>query len=265
VLPSVIGHRGAAACAPENTLAGFRKAKELDCRWVEFDVRLTADGELILLHDESLDRTTTARGRAASLSLAEVRQCDAGSRFDASFQGERVPTLEEALLLLGELGIGANVELKAVRGREAETGIMAAALVYRMWPRQLPPPLLSSFSQKALAAARARAPGIGRGILFRSVPKNWPILADKLGCATIHADHRGLHPALVVEILERGYPVLAYTVNNPARARMLFDWGVTSVFSDVPHILHAAERVGACQPPAASPNPAGMSRQGAGQ
>jgi glycerophosphoryl diester phosphodiesterase len=259
----VIGHRGAAACAPENTLGGFRKAKELGCRWVEFDVRLTADGELILLHDDRLARTTNARGRAARLTLAQIRRCDAGRRFDPSFHGERVPTLPEALMLLAELGIGANVELKAVRGREAETGVMGAVLLRRMWPLQLPPPLISSFSVKALAAARAHAPEIGRGVLFHSIPKNWRILAEALGCVTIHADHRGLHPALVAEVRQWGYPLLAYTVNDLARARTLFDWGVTSVFSDVPHILHAVESRSDRRPPSAAADPRGTPRHGA--
>src|SRR5271169_2242820 len=132
-LPPVIGHRGAAECAPENTLAGLRKAKELDLRWVEFDVRLTADSQLILLHDARLERTTDGRGNATLLPLATVRRYDAGHRFAASFRGERVPTLAEAVALLGELGIGANVELKAVRGREAETGAMATALLRGLW------------------------------------------------------------------------------------------------------------------------------------
>lgn len=77
-LPRVIGHRGAAAAAPENTLAGLRKAKELGCSWVEFDVRLTADGAPILLHDDRLERTTSGYGEAAALSLAKVREYDAG-------------------------------------------------------------------------------------------------------------------------------------------------------------------------------------------
>jgi glycerophosphoryl diester phosphodiesterase len=260
----VIGHRGAAGCAPENTLAGLRKASELKCRWVEFDVRLTADGQLILLHDERLERTTNGRGRAALLPLAEIRRYDAGCRFDPSFQGEQVPTLAEALALLGELGVGANVELKAVRGREAETGAMAAALLSRVWPPQLPPPLISSFSLKALAAAGGRVPTIGRGMLFHSIPKNWRIVAERLGCVTIHTDHRSLHPALVAEVRKSGYPLLAYTVNDPARAHTLFRWGVTSVFSDIPHILLAAGAVtGARQPVAADPNPAGPLPQGA--
>jgi glycerophosphoryl diester phosphodiesterase len=258
----VIGHRGAAGCAPENTLAGLRKASELKCRSVEFDVRLTADGQLILLHDERLERTTNGRGKAALLPLAEIQRYEAGCRFGSAFLGERVPTLAEAVALLGELGIGANVELKAVRGREAETGAMAAALLRGLWPPQLPAPLISSFSPKALAAAQASAPRIARGILFRTVPRNWRAVAEKLGCATIHADHCRLHPALVAEIRESGYPLLAYTINDPGRANTLFGWGVTSVFSDVPHILFAAAE-SAPPPAAAELNPTGTSRQGA--
>jgi glycerophosphoryl diester phosphodiesterase len=259
----VIGHRGAAACAPENTLAGFRKAKELGCRWVEFDVRLTVDGQLILLHDEKLERTTNGRGKAALLPLAEIRRYDAGCRFGPSFRGERVPTLAEAVVLLSELGVGANVELKAARGCEAKTGAMAAELLCRVWPPHLPALLISSFSQKALAAAQACAPWIARGMLFRAVPRNWRVLAERFGCATIHADHRRLHPALVAEIRESGYPLLAYTVNDPRRANTLFSWGVTSVFSDFPHILLAAAENAAFLPAAAELNPAGASWQGA--
>src|SRR6516162_4822800 len=212
MFPAVIGHRGAAGCAPENTLAGLRKAKELKCRWVELDVRLTADGQLILLHDEQLERATSARGKAALTPLATVRGYDAGHRFGDAFRGERVPTLAEAIGVLGELGIGANIEVKAARSRAAETGAATAALLSRMWPRHLPAPLISSFLPEALSAARACAPSIARGLLFRAVPGKWRDRAEKLGCATIHADHRRLFPGLVAEIREAGYPLLAYTV-----------------------------------------------------
>ena len=100
----MIGHRGAAGCAPENTLAGLRKAKELDCRWVEFDVRLTADSQLILLHDERLERTTDGRGKAALMPLDRVRGYDAGYRFGDDYRGERVPTLAEAIGVLERAG-----------------------------------------------------------------------------------------------------------------------------------------------------------------
>jgi glycerophosphoryl diester phosphodiesterase len=236
-LPPVIGHRGAAGSAPENTLAGLRRAKALDCRWVEFDVRLTADGQPVLLHDDRLQRTTDGRGKISTLPLEAVRGHDAGAWFGPCFAGERVPTLEEALMVLAELGVGANIELKTARGREADTGTVVADVLARRWPAQLPAPLISSFHSNALAAAQARAPGIARGLLFRAVPRNWRAMVDRLGCATIHVDHRRLHPALASEIRRAGYGLLAYTVNDPARAGKLFDWGTTSVFSDVPRRL----------------------------
>src|SRR5277367_3846394 len=95
-LPPVIGHRGAAAYAPENTLAGFRAAQALGCTWVEFDVRLSADDALVVCHDDKLERTTGGRGRISMMRLAAIRRHDAGSRFGAGFAGERIPTLEEA-------------------------------------------------------------------------------------------------------------------------------------------------------------------------
>jgi glycerophosphoryl diester phosphodiesterase len=259
-LPPVIGHRGAATCAPENTLAGLRQAKALDCRWVEFDVRLTADGQPVLLHDSRFERTTDGRGKLTALSLAEVRRHDAGSWFGPSFAGERVPTLEEAVSLLGELGIGANVELKATRGRETQTGTVVAEMLTRLWPSKLPPPLISSFQPGALAAAKAGAPGVARGILFRAIPKNWRIIAERLGCATIHAAHQRLSPAIVAEIRGCGYPVLAYTVNDPGRASTLFGWGVTSVFSDAPQRLRATAVHGI--PRQATTDSAGLPQQG---
>jgi glycerophosphoryl diester phosphodiesterase len=244
-LPRVIGHRGAAACAPENTLAGFRRARALDCRWVEFDVRLTADAQPVLLHDSRLERTTDGRGKLSTLSLAAVRRDDAGAWFGPSFAEERVPTLEEAVTLLAALGLGANLELKATRGREAETGAVVADTLTRLGPSALPELLISSFRPAALVAARARVPGVARGILFRAIPKNWRAVAERLGCATIHADHQRLRPALVNEIRGAGYPLLAYTVNDPGRANALFDWGVTSVFSDDPSLSIEPRRVAA--------------------
>ncbi len=264
-LPPVIGHRGAAGCAPENTLAGLRRAAALGCRWVEFDVRLTADGELVLLHDARLERTTDGHGKVHALPLSAIRRCDAGNRFDPCFAGERVPSLAEAIAALAELGLGANVELKAGRHCAVETGTAAADVLARLWPPQLPAPLISSFVTEALAAARHRAPTIAGGLLVRGVPRNWRRRAEALGCTTVNADHRLLRPAIVAEIRRAGYPVLAYTVNDAARARELFDWGVTSVFSDVPHMILAALPAGLSQARAAPACLSATARQEASQ
>ena len=231
-LPPVIGHRGAAARAPENTLAGLHRAKELGCTWVEFDVRLTADGIPVLCHDPRLDRTTDGTGRIARLTFAAVRQCDAGARFDPAFAGELIPTLEEALLLCAELGLGANIELKADYSRDRDTAAAVAAILVRLnnWR---PAVLVSSFRPWAFF----RSPEVPRGMLFRMVPRNWSAFAERFKCSVIGADHRRLKRRRVAEMRDAGYQVAAFTVNDPARARLLFEWGVTSVFSDAPDIL----------------------------
>ncbi len=236
VIGPVIGHRGAAARAPENTLVGLRRAKALGCAWVEFDVRLTGDGALVLCHDPGLDRTTNGSGLVSAKSLAAIRECDAGSWFDAKFAGERVPTLDEALLLAAELGLGANVEIKSDRGREYATAAAVATTVQQLRGRA-DAVLVSSFLPSALAALRELAPQIPRGVLFRFIPRGWAQIALRLGCTMIGADHRRLRPRRIAAIRAAGYRLAAYTLNDPARARLLFNWGVSSVFSDAPDMI----------------------------
>jgi glycerophosphoryl diester phosphodiesterase len=233
-LPPVIGHRGAAAAAPENTLAGFRVAAALGVAWVEFDVRLAADGTCILLHDDRVDRTTNGTGEAAQLTFGALRRLDAGAWFGAGFAGERIPSLSEAIALLATLGLGANIEIKPSPGAEVATARAVARIVQTEWPAGLPAPLLSSFAPAALAAAQAAAPAIPRGLLVGSLPSDWLRQAESVGAATIHCDQRRLDRARAHQVTEAGYPLLAYTVNQPARARELLAWGASAVFTDEP-------------------------------
>lgn len=235
-LPPVIGHRGAAARAPENTLAGFREARRLGCTWVEFDVRLTADRAPVVCHDPGLRRTTDGHGTIARLPLAMVRAYDAGRRFDPRFANERVPTLDEVLTLAGELGLGVNVEIKADRGFAAATAEAVAGSLGRFAGR-LHGVLVSSFMVEALEVFRSLMPETPTGILLGRLPIKWRALAERLGCTTINLAHSRLTAARVARLRAAGYPVLAYTVNDPIRARILYDWGVTSVFSDKPDII----------------------------
>ena len=119
-LPRVIGHRGAAGRAPENTLAGLRHAAQLGASWVEFDVRLSADGAPVVMHDSTLRRTTGAPGRVSTTPMETLASLDAGAWFDPRFAGECVPSLEAALGCARELGLGAIVELKPAPGRAAD-------------------------------------------------------------------------------------------------------------------------------------------------
>jgi glycerophosphoryl diester phosphodiesterase len=235
-LPPVIGHRGAAALAPENTLAGFREAKRLGCSWVEFDVRLTGDGVPVVCHDSRLRRTTDGHGLISGLPLAMVQAYDAGRHFDPRFADERVPTLDEVLTLACELDLGVNIEIKADRGLAAATAEAVADSLKRFAGR-LRGVLVSSFIVDALEAFRPLIPEIPTGLLLGRLPANWRALAERLGCTTINLAQHRLTPARVARLSAAGYPVLAYTVNDPARARILYEWGVISVFSDKPDII----------------------------
>lgn len=237
--PRVIGHRGAVGHAPENTLAGIRKAAELGATWVEFDVALTRDDIPVLMHDDTVDRTTDGSGNLADLTLQDVRNLDAGRWFSDAFAGERIPTLTETIRLLHTLGLGANVEIKPTPGRAPETGRIVAKQVADEWPNSLRAPVFSSFQVDALVAAQQAAPEIPRGWLMRRPVKDWRDQAEALDCLSIHCNHRALDSNIASEVRGAGYHLLAYTVNDANRALKLFEWGVESVFSDYPERILA--------------------------
>src|SRR5260370_26910068 len=230
--PRVVAHRGGGALAPENTLAAIDTGARLGLKMIEFDAKLSADNVVFLLHDDTVNRTSNGRGAAARMTYAELAALDAGSCRDARFAGERMPTLEQVAARCASLGLAANVEIKPCPGREAETGRLVAEEAARLWASSGVPPLLSSFSFTALAAARDAASALPRGMLFGAVPDDWRAQTDSLECVSLHADHRGLDAPLVARIKAAGLFILAYTVNDPARARLLAAWGVDSICTD---------------------------------
>lgn len=233
-LPPIIGHRGSAGLAPENTLAGIRRAHQEGAAFVEFDVKLTADGVPILMHDDRLGRTTSGRGRVALQPLEKIRQLDAGSWFGGDFEGEPVPTLQDALYLCGELGLGINVELKPCRGRAGETAKRALEVLTETWPDDgtLPKPLISSFDQRALAVAQELMPDMPRGCLVTRVPRAWQARMERFACHTLNVSNSWVRPRHIEAARRAGVPVLVYTVNDPKRASALLQAGVTSIITD---------------------------------
>ena len=240
-LPAVIGHRGGACgYAPENTLASFRKAAEIGVRCVEFDTKLSRDGEAIVFHDDLLDRVTDGSGAIADFDLNHLRTLEAGRWFDPQFAGEPIPTLAEAVDFLEANGMAANVEIKPSPGRDEESGRVIGALLDKIWPDALPVPLISSFSARALLAVAEAVPRLPRAFLCFEIPDNWQQILQTLGCGALHCRHRELTPKRAAQVLGAGYALRCFTVNKPARARKLFDWGVQSVISDVPDQLWGA-------------------------
>jgi glycerophosphoryl diester phosphodiesterase len=230
--PRVIAHRGGGVLAPENTLAALRLAGNLGFRGVEFDVKLSADGTPVLMHDNTLERTTDGSGNVAQTSYAVLAGLDAGSWFGNEFAGEPVPAFAAASALCREAGLWANIEIKPCPGRERETGEAVARMTKLLWSGAGPAPLLSSFSTEALDAARRVAPELPRGLLAVEPHEDWQSRLEQLGCASLHLAHPHADAALVRAVHAAGYGVLVYTVNESERALDLLDWGVDALVTD---------------------------------
>ena len=225
MLPRWIAHRGGGSLAPENTLAGIRLAASLGYQAVEFDVMLSADGTPVLIHDETLERTTNGSGNVCATPDARLFTLDAGN-------GERIPRFADAAALCIELGLLANVEIKPATGREIATAEVVSRLTADLWRGAAVQPLLSSFSLAALEVARDLAPGVRRGVLFEAPPAGWLDQLRRLQAVTLHCDADLISDEVIAEATANNVPVLCYTVNAPEQAKTLFARGVSSLFTD---------------------------------
>lgn len=232
--PLVIGHRGAAKWAPENTLASFFCAADLGVSWVEFDVRLCKGGIPMVFHDATLERTTNGMGPLLEHRLDELKSLDAGRWFAPRFRDEPIPTLDEALAAIASLGLCANIEIKPDPGNEAATAQTALASVHRLWPDHLPVPLFSSFSEAALAQLRSLDAQARIGFLAQDFSETLLARARILRAESVHLDQGQATPQVVRQVQEAGMAFLAYTVNEPERARELAGMGVDGLFTDDP-------------------------------
>ena len=238
--PRLFAHRGGGSLAPENTLAAVRLGQSLGYAAHEFDVKLSKDGVAMLLHDDTLERTSTGKGRAADFTWKELLAFDAGSWHSEAFRGERLASFEDVARALIERGHLANVEIKPSKGLERETGTAVARAAAKLWAGAKVPPLLSSFSFDALMAARQAAPQLPRGWLIGEFGEaDWARL-ETLGAVSLHTNYKKFEVEDVKRLHDRGYRVMLYTVNEPDVAARLFDAGVDGIFTDNLKVL--AER-----------------------
>lgn len=234
IQPPIIAHRGASLHAPENTLAAFRKAKELGLNWVEFDVMLTSDNEVVVIHDKTLNRTTTGKGKVFKKTLPYLQTLDAGSWFNQEFAEEKVPTLSATIDLLNQLDLAANIEIKTLKGKEELTVKKILQLITANWQNSTSPPLLSSFSLPLLKVLRKNSAEAVLGFLMDRWNKKWETICDTLNCSAVNTNYRCLTLDRVQKIKSTQRLLLAYTVNNAKVAQKLFSWGVDAIFSDCP-------------------------------
>lgn len=233
-------HRGASGHAPQNTLAAFRLAAEMGADGIELDVHLSADGEVVVIHDDTVDATTNGHGRVSAMTLAELKALDAGSWFDPRFAGERIPTLQEVFDAVGHRLL-INVEIKVEAGyhppaQEAETVrlIEDNDMVERV--------IVSSFSIASLRRVRRLNPHIALGLLYARVETPlFPALARLLGTPfeALHPEFGLVTPRYMAGARRRGLPVNAWTVNEVEQMRRLIELGVDGIITNYPDRLRA--------------------------
>jgi glycerophosphoryl diester phosphodiesterase len=224
----VIAHRGASGTRPENTLAAFRRARELGAHMIELDVQLTRDGEVVVLHDGTVDRTTDGRGSVAALTMPEVRRLDAGSWFAREFAGEPVPTLAETL---AAVALPFNVELKAGGGPELEARALAVVRAAGALDRVV----FSSFDPDSLVRLRALTADAELAVLWTSRVVQPAIeLAKRVAARGLHLRKTAVSPGSLAAAREIGLSIRVWTVNEPKEFAPLAALGATAVFTDYP-------------------------------
>ncbi|HUI90583.1 MAG TPA: glycerophosphodiester phosphodiesterase family protein [Anaerolineales bacterium] len=242
--PLVFAHRGASAHAPENTLASFELALSHGADVLELDVRLSADGRVVVIHDSTVDRTTNGHGRVAQLTLAELRSLDAGSFFSEKYRGEKIPLLEEVLDAVGKKTF-LNVELKDRTTPHDQLVEYVCALVakYGLEKRVM----FSSVLASNLGKAKRILPEVPRGLLAL---EGWMgAWARSFGFS--FGDYIALHPCLtdvtkqqIVRVHRLKRRVHVWTVNQAEDIARLKTWGVDGIFTDDPQsALQALERL----------------------
>lgn len=232
----VIAHRGFSAAAPENTVAAVRAAIEIRADMVEIDVTLTADGRVVVIHDETLDRTTDGSGEVSRFTFAELRNLDAGSWFDPKYRDERIPTLDEVLIEV-KSRILLNVEIKSEAVERGIVGEVARTVRRHQMVDQV---VVSSFSPDALKEMHAVAPEILTAVLYNATYHEGrdPVeIVNEVGAAVFNIKRQRLTKKMLGRCEEHGIPVGVYTVNTPRRLRRLIKKGVAGIFSDHPNRL----------------------------
>ena len=234
----VHGHRGAAGLAPENTLASFRKAMALGVDALEMDLHITRDGEVVVIHDETLDRTTDSRGSIADLTLEEIKRRDAGRKFNPAFQGERIPTLREVIELItasGNSRIRMDLEIKFGKGEEGTPEdfeervlevLRQAAFVERV--------NVISFHHPSLTKVKALEPKIRTGVLEggQQSPRDPVGLVRQYRADYYSPRFRQVTAAEVTALHQAGIPIVPWTVNEEGEMRRLMSLGIGTVPGD---------------------------------
>ena len=230
----VTAHRGVSSLAPENTLAAFKKTAEMGYQWIEIDVQLSRDHIPVVIHDQSVDRCTNGKGVVANLPLKKLQSLDAGSWFSETFKNEKIPTLEQTLLLARENKLKVNIEIKLYPEDNIELlceKIKEVIIALNIDTTQV---LFSSFEFTALKKMQALLPEIPRGLLWPVMPDNGLDLLKEIDAFSVHCHYRFLTAQQALEIKKAGYEIHCFTPNTPEEVNEYWSWGVDMMITDCP-------------------------------
>lgn len=230
--PRWVAHRGAGKLAPENTLAAFRLGASHGYRMFECDAKLSADGVVFLMHDATLDRTTSGHGIGGERPWHELSQLDAGGWHSRAYAGEPLATLENVARYCRANACLLNIEIKPTPGVEQRTGEVVAREARRLWAGAEVPPLLTSFRPEALQGAMQAAPELPRGLLVDTLWDGWFDVARRLQCVAVVANHALWDTATVARVHGAGMRCLSYTVNDDWAAQRLLALGTDGIITD---------------------------------
>lgn len=227
----IVGHRGARNEAPENTLAGFRHLRSLGIHYVELDVRLSKDEELVVVHDTSVNRTTKCKGNVRDLSAQELNAMDASLHFPAS-PDSHIPTLKQVLDAWPEL---AYIQLEVKTDHKKTLRLITEKLSQLVLERSLlNVAVVTSSDQNVLALMHQLAPQIHRGFVAERFTRNPIDVCLNHHCSHLVVNHHRCSAALITQAQSLGLIVSVWTVNQINTARKLHNWGVDSIITDVP-------------------------------
>lgn len=248
-MPLILAHRGASAYAPENTLAAFRLARELGADGIELDVQLTRDKVPVIIHDDTVERTTDGKGRVSALTVAEIAGLDAGSWKTEDYRGEPVPTLAQVFDALADwlnpvgrarpclINVELKTELVFTDGLERE--VLNTIARYGVQNRVL----LSSFSPLSLARAKQINPRLPRGLLYDSslpVYLRGAWFRHLAGAQAMHPEHVLVDARYMRWARAKKLRVNTWTVDDPDEAKRLSDFGVTAIITNKPDVIRKA-------------------------
>ena len=211
---NIYAHRGLPKLAPENTMADFEMMPEFGIKWFETDIAITEDGELVICHDDLLDRTTNLTGEISSLPYRYIETADAGSWFGKKYAQEKLPTMDDLVSFINRTKMNVNLEVKGISGENGFKLLDILVAKFTNYLEDIDPEV---------------------EILISSFNPDWQLLADCCGASAIHMEDDGLTKEKVEQVKKRGHELNVWTVDNSERAQELFNWGVDGIFTNCAH------------------------------